>query len=113
MSRDHRLGWRLLESRKSVCTAEEVERLAAALTANASTGLPTASSSRTFAGTSSTTRIRGWGPLSAAISLGQVRDQRSHHASCLIGRVKRKVLPLPAALSTQRRPPWSSTSFRE
>src|SRR5262245_20702992 len=35
------------------------------LTANSSTGLPTASSSRTFAGTSSTTRIRGWGPCSA------------------------------------------------
>src|SRR5262249_38711976 len=45
-----------------------------------------------------------------------VHDQdqrRSPHAFCRLGRVKRKMLPLPAALSTQRRPPWSSTSFRE
>ena len=30
------------------------------------------------------------------------------HASCRIGRVKRKALPLPEVLSTQRRPPWTS-----
>src|ERR671936_312515 len=40
-------------------------------------------------------------------------DLPGHHASCRTGRVKRNVLPRPTSLSTQSRPPCSSTSFRE
>src|SRR5215472_14698553 len=40
-------------------------------------------------------------------------DQLTQETSCWAGRVKRNVLPCPGSLSTQRRPPWSSTSLRE
>src|SRR5205823_10425225 len=36
-----------------------------------------------------------------------------HHSAASTGRVKRKVLPRPTSLSTQSRPPCSSTSLRE
>ena len=46
-------------------------------------------------------------------STGVVRDVHHLPAFCRTGRVKRKVLPRPASLSTQILPPCSSTSLRE
>src|SRR6266576_231019 len=53
------------------------------------------------------------GQLPVVLVVVDDQDQLAHDTSCRMGRVKRNVLPLPGSLSTQRRPPCSSTSRRE